>query len=179
MSKPPIIVTLVMGTLVIVALMAFAGGNFLTRFPTDEELIRKFDSAPDDFTALLNMSNEDNFYNRITPKFTRPELWAAPVEKNIEGERWNDYKNRFAKLGLADGIEREYDHSESAYFIAASRGLLNRGRSKGYAYLTNEPTPLLPSLNEEKAEKFYRTHANLQKATLYKRLRKNWYLFFG
>lgn len=160
--------------LYVVSILAVGCWIHSEQLPPDSEMIKTFNASQNEFLTLLKMSNEDSTYAVITSGYTGPAFDQVPAEKNIAGPRFDAYKKIFTKLGII-GLTR-LDNRGSIMF---TRGGLHgfSPRSKGYAYLLEEPSPVLESLNANDVDEFYRTQKD-KELTLSRRLKKNWYLFF-
>lgn len=140
--------------------------------PSDEDLLRRFESDQSNLLELLEMSNEDAEVVRIAPSFTRIEnnwSWPRPLsELGFSEERWTSYKELFAKCGLADEMERT---NSSVWFYVASVGLGNgHGSSKGFAYLPNAGQYLVTDLDTDTVDRD-------RHQTVVRRIRGNWFIY--
>ena len=139
--------------------------------PSDASLLATFENNRDDFERLLTMCEEDSGMIRIASDFTWKKdnvSWPRPQsELGITNERWDTYRELFAKTQLRAGILNYQPNA--VVFSASSQGLLTAGSSKGYEYRRTPPDKVVDSLDSykfEKAEKVYR------------HIEGNWYLYF-
>ena len=147
--------------------------------PADDSLIENFQKHEADFNKLVGMSNEDSKVIRIAPTFTRLENnWAWPrpdSELGFSKQRWDEYRVLFDKLGLQDGISRESDSTGPVIFLTAfSKGMVNRGSSKGYAYSDHELKPVFPSLDQNPSE----LRKGERHGVVFRQIKSHWYLSY-
>ena len=160
-------------------LTATACGAQALEHPPDAVLIRRFETHQRDFARLVAMSNEDARVIRIADDFTRLDSnWAWPRPDSLLGfsrARWDEYRTLFRRLGLESGLSRETEPGGSSvvFLTVSSRGIVNHGTSKGYAYSTAALRPLYPSLDRLPDDVRRRRHG-----VAYRALRDGWYLAF-
>ena len=168
----------------LVFLLSNAGCDlfFVSSHPSDDELLRNFQTYEAGLNRLVIMSNEDARVIRIAPDFTRlVDNWSWPrpeSEIGLSRQRWDEYRSLFSQLELPVGLERFGQSDEVLIqFPVSTRGLGVSGSAKGYAYSERELFPLLDSLDEESVKRFYERERPEQSIALYRRIRENWYLF--
>jgi hypothetical protein len=141
--------------------------------PSDAALEAIFRLHEADFNQLVEMSNVDAKVVRIAPDFTWLDdnpRWPRPEsEIGFSIERWNQYRELFDRLGLRKGLSR-YPDGSTIELIASTQGLLTGGSSKGYIHSTKNLSPLYDSLDHPASSS--------EGKYVYKRLKKNWYLFY-
>jgi hypothetical protein len=146
--------------------------------PSDTELLQRFESDRASFTDLVTMSNSDSTVIRIAFDFTRiSSNWGWPRPDSLLGfsrQRWDQYRDLFRKLNLADGLYRERlsDSTPVVYLTAVSVGLVSRGHSKGYAYSIEPLSPVVPSLDVDQAT----LRGQRRHGAAYREIGKGWYL---
>jgi hypothetical protein len=165
--------------LVCIAVVAQDPFNLDKPHPSDDTLIANFQKNEADFNKLVAMSNEDAKVIRIANDFTRLENnWAWPrpdSELGFSKQRWDEYRALFGKLGLESGLTRESDSKGPIIFmIAFSKGMVNRGSSKGYAYSEHELTPVFASLDQNPVEPGKRQKHDV----VYRQIKSHWYLSY-
>jgi len=153
--------------------------NLDTPHPSDDTLIANFQKHEADFNKLVTMSNEDSKVIRIASTFTRLENnWAWPrpdSELGFSKQRWDEYRALFDRLGLKSGISRERDSMGPIIFMTAfSKGMVNRGSSKGYAYFEHELLPVFASLDQNPVEPTKRQKHDV----VYRQIKLHWYLSY-
>ena len=146
--------------------------------PSDTELLMRFELNRASFTDLVTMSNTDSTVIRIAFNFTRiSSNWGWPRPDSLLGfsrQRWDQYRDLFRKLNLVDGLSRERlpDSTPVVYLTAGSFGLVNRGNSKGYAYSIELLSPVVPSLDVDRAT----LRGDQRHGVVYREIGKGWYL---
>ncbi len=153
--------------------------NLDTPHPSDDNLIRNFQRNDADFNRLVSMSNEDSKVIRIANDFTRLENnWAWPrpdSELGFSKQRWDEYRALFSKLGLESGLSREIDSKGPVIYLTAfSKGMVNRGSSKGYAYSEHDLSPVFDSLDKKPVELSKRQEHDV----VYRQIKPHWYLSY-
>lgn len=138
--------------------------------PPDRELEEVFRSNRAVFEELVRMSDEDRRVVRIANDFT----WVSGIglsndsgELGFSKERWEEYKIRFRKLNLENGITRGEDGS--VWFSAFGRGLSVSGISKEYVFSKATNDCRYDSLDIPEPFKDW--------PRICKRLDENWYLY--
>jgi len=160
----------------VVAALALAAAS--SPFPTDEALRARFLAHRVDFERLVAMSNEDNRLSRIAPDFTWLNDDAGWPRKDvgISDERWNDYRQKFRRVGASEGIIK-YANPTLIMFPIMSIGLVPAGSEKGLVYSQAPLTPVLKSLDKSPPDKFYdgpdRSHV-----LVYKPIEDHWYIYY-
>lgn len=142
--------------------------------PDDANLEAVFRQHEAEFNRLVEMSRVDRRVIRIAPDFTWLDDnagWPRPEsELGFPKERWEEYRRLFKQLGLSNGILQNRA-AGTTYLIASSNGLVTNGTMKGYAYSSEELSPMSDSLDDV-------TVMPTNKRVMYKRLKDNWYLFY-
>ncbi len=143
------------------------------KFPDDAKMEDNFRKHESDFKLLINMAEIDSKVVRIGLDFTWLDDDASYPRREsklgFSNERWNEYRKLFGKLGLRHGLLR-YPDSGFVHLIGASEGLVTGGKSKGYAYTTENLSPQFDSLDNLNLD-------SVNGNTAYKRIQDNWYLF--
>jgi hypothetical protein len=143
--------------------------------PSDDSLIRNFQSHEADFDVLAQMSQQDPNLIRIAPDFTwtdKSAAWPRPEsELGFSNQRWDEYRSLFRKLDLKSGILNY--QPDLILFLASTKGLVTGGSSKGYAYSVKEPPLIVESLDDY-SFKDSKKDINI----VYRKLKGNWYLFY-
>lgn len=134
--------------------------------PSDEALIANWKKQRTGFEELLTMFRSDDRLSGIGPTFIWPE---DRRQAGITLIRMRDYRKRCKALGVTAGITC-YDAKQSIWFLASSRGTSTTSNTKGYAYLTEPPENVVPSLDH------YSTDDG-RSFTAFRHLEANWYLF--
>jgi len=142
-------------------------------------LERQFESKRHALEELLALSKQDSHLFRISPTYTavgERANWPKDKER-ISDSRWSDYKSRFEKLGIAEGIVKTYDHPDAVFFIVHAEGLSVAGSSCGYVYSKSalEPTSDQPLA---KLEELAKTNAKNGNASVYSAKGNGWYVFY-
>jgi hypothetical protein len=162
-----------LSVVVILALSAARGPS-----PSDEALRSRFLTHRADFERLVAMANEDNRLTRISPDFTWLDDDVAWPRKDagISGERWNDYRKIFQRVGASEGIVKGANPTRIIFPIM-SRGLVPAGAEKGLVYSQASLNPVLQSLDKRPPDKLFdgpdRSHV-----LVYKPIDKNWYIYY-
>lgn len=175
----PIWLSIIFLLLISLMLYLMVGSSVLVNdnlsLPSDAELEETFRNHEDDFNQLIEMSQVDSKVIRIASNFTwlddnlsypRPES-----ELGFSKERWDEYHQIFVKLGIKGGLIRYPDTGVILFFVS-NKGLVTGGLAKGYAYSTKDLTPIYNSLDN------FQPSASSSEKPVYKRLNKNWYLFY-
>jgi hypothetical protein len=138
-------------------------GLFDENFPTDAEMESKFYENRDVFGQLLQMSREDSIESRIIYNSARNNSSEyKPIE--LSEEKWQKYKDIFARLNLNRGMAR--DSSGSIYLY-----VYMSGGQKGYIYSKDNQEPVVNSLDDKSLLK--------KNAFASKKLDGNWYIYLG
>lgn len=138
---------------------------------SDDEMIKHFQNNEADFERLRQMVITDSEIMRIDYDFTwlkddvtfpRPKS-----DKDLSEQRWDEYREVFKKLKLDNGIVN-YESKKIIFFSVGA---------KDYMYASEEPSPLLDSLDQPN---FNRPEFEGKSSkTLYRKLKGNWYLYYG
>lgn len=141
-------------------------------FPSDCELIIRFNRNEVDFNRLIAMSDTDDNMSRIAYDFTWVKSsFQHASESEFSKERWNEYTQLFTKLGIGDGLLKP-SKGNVVYLSASSRGLAIGGSSKGYAF---SATPLTPEFDSLDDKAVLRENGGKY---IYKKIKDNWYIFY-
>src|SRR5579862_8540512 len=126
--------------LVVISLVMLLLVDTRCRHPSDETLARRFYAQETEFNELVAMAKADKTrVQRIAPTFTAPERPTA-----FSAHRWDDYRTRFERLGIPNGITIGDDWIR---FFASDIGAFLRGTSKGYVYSQHSLEPCVPDLD--------------------------------
>jgi hypothetical protein len=124
-------------------------------FPTDAELSQRLADHHKDFEQLVAMAKADKELVRIAPDFTwttSSVAWPRPVsELGFTTQRWDEYRRLFQTLGLEAGVLQPWDHPDTIYLLARTKGLIIGGSIKGYAYSDATLEPRCESLDNPDA----------------------------
>ncbi len=135
----------------------------LPPFPSDNELISRFDSNRSDFEKILKMSREEKETLRIT---------KYPL-RNMAESRQAEYHAAFRKIGLY-GIDRDLKRG-NVFFLVATK--LNSD-VKGYAHLHKRPHVIKASLDDPLAFWCERQDPDVsERATAFRELQDGWYIW--
>jgi len=164
---------------IVVFVALFAITLLINKAPTEEELIRNYNTNKTEFNNLVKRIQIDQKIGleRVDDDWTRPENVTSIglTEQDIV-----NYRNDFRNLNIPRGF---YAFSDRIDFIAHTSGLSISGSSEGYLYSTIEPKnyfkkncgySLKPfnDLREYKGCKGY-THSY----TIYQPIDKNWFIY--
>jgi hypothetical protein len=127
---------------------------------SDAVLKKRFDTHLSDFALLATMSTLDRNVARLQVESVRPTN-----EISMSEERWQEYQRLFHKLDITQGMEHPYNNPSVALFYAECRGSAISRDCKGYAYSSENLTPIKDSLDK------------LAPGISFKPLSQNWYLF--
>jgi hypothetical protein len=112
------------------------------------------------------MLETDTHLIRVDPAFTwqtdREKLIYQESDPNFTEQRWNEYRELFAKLNLQQGLIR-YKNPELIVFF--------NEENKGIAYCNCELEPLYDSLDKIEP-------AKLTSRALYRKIEKGWYVYY-
>jgi hypothetical protein len=130
------------------------------------------------FATIVSMSDHDAQLIRIDPDWlltANHRYLAYSPETGSTLERWDEYRHRFARNGISQGIQRD-PASRDAFILVKSVGLLNRGTSNGYLYCGPGPTHRYPpcSLSQPAGDHPYSPG---DEAYSYRKLADGWYAF--
>jgi hypothetical protein len=148
-------------------IFAFAIADNDCYYPSDQELIDRFDQNRADFQALLGMFLSDEGLERVDYDWTRPD---NPQDVGVSPERITQYRQYFDKLGLPKGVIG-FGKKDNISFPVASCGIAVSGTSQGYAYVQATPELLVDSI-----ENYH--HGKFESYTIYRHLSGNWYLYY-
>ncbi len=171
--------TLSLLILLLVAGVACDPFNLDSPHPSDDTLIANFQKHEADFDKLVAMSNEDSKVIRIAYDFTRLENnWQCPrpdSELGFSKQRWDEYRRLFDELGLKSGLSRESDGTGPVVFLTAfSKGMVNRGSSKGYAHSDHDLKPVFASLDQDPVN----IRNGQRHGVAYRQIKPQWYLSY-
>jgi len=146
------------------------------RHPSERAISALFDERSGDFEELRAMILEDDGivcvnYGFYDHRSTLPRSLDRPSEF-LSSERWQQYRVRFEKLGLDNGICRplgeDLKQDDRVRFNISTQGLLFAGSSKGIVYTTEEPSPLVRSID----------NGSPRSSIIYRRIRDDWYAYY-
>jgi hypothetical protein len=128
---------------------------------------------------LLSLSEQDSHLFRISLEYTavgERANWPKGKER-ISDSRWSDYKRRFKKLGVTEGIVRTYEYPDATFFVVHAEGLCVAGCSCGYVH---SKTAMRPTSDHAPAELEQRAKANAKEggASVYSAKGNGWYVFY-
>jgi len=87
----------------------------------------------------------------------------------IDSQRWNEYRAKFRRLGLQGGITRATQGPCEFYAFRYGSGFVFSSVTKGYAFCTSVPSPLVEDLDRDDVR---------AKTMTFRALRESWYLFY-
>lgn len=145
----------------------------------DPELLINFNRNSDGFDSLLAMAGQNIHLIRIADDYTwldNDTKWPRP-DVGLTPQRWNEYRQLFEKLSLAEGILRSPDFPGAIFFISRARGLCTGGSSSGYVYSADPLTPATQSPAKD-LDAEARKNPKQNYAYVFKPLKPNWYAFY-
>ncbi|MBX9879867.1 MAG: hypothetical protein K2Y22_15525 [Candidatus Obscuribacterales bacterium] len=152
---------------VIVAVVLLITCSFsLCSLPSDSDLISQFQKKKPVLLKLLEMSNEDEDFGKITREYLGP-AWVGGMPK----DRWQTYRELFDSLGLRYGVER-FDNDDVLFVVATNLA----GDAKGYAHLSHPPKRLVSSLKDSSLFGFWHDNPSLGGGPAYREIQDGWYL---
>ena len=110
---------------------------------SDQEMMNNFRDRRSEFEALLSMVRMDQAkigggLFRIDDDWTEPKDLAA---FGIDNERVEKYRSIFREIGIPRGF---YAYPGGmCFFVASAQGIAPSGKSKGYAWSSKTPDPLI------------------------------------
>jgi hypothetical protein len=134
--------------------------------PSDSRMIAHFQQHKPEFEQLAQMVQENPGLERVDENWTSPE---NPQSIGVSAARLATYR----KLLKQAGVPRGFWHGERngkdgpiyfGYWLWGSA--VSSDRTKGFAYCTKPPKPLVKSLDSEKYDDAYH------------HIEGNWYLFY-
>lgn len=144
--------------------------------PSDAELLKRFQENEDIFDRLVQMSDSDSQMWRIDPTWTAVEGNRLQSEVGFSEDRWNQYRELFKKIDLKSGLTRRTCPGGTVILLTAhSRGMVNRGDSKGYAYAEHPLSPTFESLNRFP---YFGQQNAPESGIAFRNIKDNWYLFY-
>ena len=156
--------------LAVVGVALLFGGCFSSlskKHPTDDELLKNFQTHKVEFDRLLKMFLADKELGRVAPDFTRPE---DPRTVGVSPERLGEYRKLLNTLGLSNGIEG-YKEKDLVYFHSSAQGLAVSGSGKGYAFAVIRPALVVDNLDNYWSK-------DSRSFTAFRHIEGNWYLYF-
>jgi hypothetical protein len=135
-----------------------------------------------DFEALDKlraMFTDDSRLIRVAPDFTWLEgnnKWPRD-DIGVSSGRWDEYRDKFKRLSLTEGIVRSEDYPGTIFFIVRAKGLCTGGSSNGYAYSLTKLSPTTESPQEE-LDLQARGNPKRHYAYAFSLLKANWYAFY-
>lgn len=109
--------------------------------PSLNTLAKRFPSQQHDLESLIEMSNQDSQLSVIDPSWLMTQdghqYLSYDPATGITRERWDAYRNMYAKDDITQGIRR-YKGGD-AFIIVKSEGILDNGYSNGYLYCSPGP----------------------------------------
>jgi hypothetical protein len=140
------------------------------RPPSENQLIRRFESHRAEFDRLLAMATADKAFRRIPAEGLPP--------KGLPHARFKDYLAAFRQLGIENGLVWEPTSSSNTLFVVAGSEIPigGKNRSEGYAYSPVVPTPLVKDLAIRELP--VEIHRGNGERTVYRQLQDHWYLFY-
>jgi hypothetical protein len=143
--------------------------------PSDTSLARQFREHKSDFEELVQMSNHDEQFIRITPTVIETidgqKIGRSDAQSGLPERRWAEYRRLFKATSVSDGL---YRNTTGGDVILTVRGLGKIdpvGSSLGYVYcpVFNEPLGVPPCReNYESA---------VRGAFRWKRIEPGWYIY--
>jgi hypothetical protein len=152
--------------------------------PSDEALTRKFNQHRGDLETLASMAQTDSSVSRIADDFiwrNDSVAWPRPEsEWGITADRWKEYRQRFRKIGLTAGLNK--DSQDNVYFISHVEGSVVGGMSKGFVYCEKTALsataeghpPFLPCIQQRNSGRSEDAKGN---GSEYRRLDERWYIY--
>ena len=157
--------------------------------PTLAELARDFPACRGALEKLLEMSNEDSQFSRISPNLVmlnfapgssfRRDV-TADRSDGLPKDRFAAYQEAFQQSGLKLGLD--HDKVRDTFFMVDSVGLMNRGHVSGYVRCAVDATPgdvdrFAPCLSNQ--DSGARQHDPQSRVTAYsfKMVASGWYVY--
>jgi hypothetical protein len=135
--------------------------------PSDNALKQQLKSKEKEFNKLAVMLNEDLNVVRLNDEdiFLIDDSKSAPSQ-----ERLVEYRRLFRELKIEKGIHR--DNAKQVRLIVSSKGLFIPNSEKSFMYSTEDPSPLVDSIDAI-VSKYQGDHP-----PIYKKLGGNWYIYY-
>lgn len=153
--------------LAIVLIMIAVAGCGRNSVPSDEDLIATFHYRRAEFDRLLQMIIADTKLYRIDCDWTDPK---EPIEAGVSPERIAEYRRLLDDVGCHRGFEAF--QRQGIHFIAAARGLVTGGSSKGLYYFAGAP-PLVVTNTATYSQK-----PQEYSYEVFRHIEGHWYVFF-
>jgi hypothetical protein len=151
------------GLTAIISLFLLSGCD---RTPRDAKLREAFFANKDDFNKLVSMSQQDPTVTRIRFELTIMKKGSEFIKnEGLSGDRWQEYRVLFKKLGLAEGLGRTQAYPSAILFYVYCEGSAIDADCKGFAYSETQLAPLATSLN------------TMRPGYVFEQFYPNWYLF--
>ena len=152
--------------LTIVAIVLIVGCNRHEKHMSDEALITAFLKHQADFEQLRRMATADKKLLRVDAYRTDPRDLASA---GVSPQRVAEYRRLLHRVGCPEGL-MAFPARPGIRFLSSSRGLLNRGSSKGYCYLERAPPLVVTNIDTYRPE-----HPGAYE--VYRQIERSWYLF--
>jgi hypothetical protein len=133
----------------------------------DDILLASFFKHRNEFEELHRMAAADTNLLRVDASRTDPPDAASA---GVSPRRVATYRKLLNRVGCPGGL-MAFPARPGIRFIASSRGLLNRGSSKGFCYLEPPPAETVTNTDTDKSLKS-------GPYEVYRHIEGHWYLFF-
>ena len=135
--------------------------------PSDEHFINKLNTHKSEYLQLVQMLNEDEALEIITPTRFRPD-------GAISEQRFEQYQQLLELLAIKSRVMHSSSY-EQVYFNHTNRGApLFSSPNKGLVYRPIDPTPLYPSLDNVPEE----YDVDVEAWSAFRQIDDNWYIHY-
>ncbi len=144
--------------------------------PSDEQMLTNFQQHRSTFNQLIQMVQADKGGMHIDTAAMLPMNTQAP---GISSRRLDTYRRLMKSIGLSRWLDAtpQATDVEMAYYVTGSA--MVGGVTKGYAFLTKPPKPLLTDLNQCNSDGNNQcTSDSKNGAEVYRHIQANWYLYY-
>src|SRR6266516_3837688 len=157
---------LISSLLTIVAMVLIVGCNRHDEHMSDAKLITAFLKHRADFEQLRQMATADKKLLRVDSYRADP---ADPASAGVSPSCVAQYRRLLKRVGCP-GWLMAFPARPGIRILSTSRGLLNRGSSKGYCYLDKVPDLVVTNTDTYRPE-------NPGAYDVYRQIEGPWYLF--
>ncbi len=117
------------------------GYLFSTKTPTLDALTQSFTERRPVLEQIGRMAHANREFSRLNRAYVTLAATGKTesTRSALIADRWEQYKQLFARAGLRDGFEQ--DTAGNIFFIAGGEGLIHRGHATGYVFCADPGTP--------------------------------------